>query len=224
MAKLRIYTFPDQVLAQKAKPIHRIEKSHQKLAEDMLETMYEAPGVGLAANQVGILERALVMDTEYDIKDLAEENLTEEEKQLIQPGEIGGGVVLLNKKPIIIFNPEIIYKEGEILFKEACLSVPEYSAEVQRAEKIKIKYQDIDGTEKTLSAEGLQAICIQHEMDHLEGKLFIERLSPVKRDTAKRKLLKQREEREREMEEFGQSSSAHNREEELLLARLKKKI
>lgn len=181
MAKLKIYTFPDPVLSKLAKPIPRVEKAYRKVADDMLETMYSAPGVGLAANQVGILERILVLDTDYDSK--------AQEREIV------------NQKPLILINPEITYKEGEILFEEGCLSVPEYSAEVKRAEKIKIKYTDIDGLEKTLSAEGLQAVCIQHEIDHLNGKLFIERLSAAKKDIAVKKLIRERKERDNEQEE-----------------------
>lgn len=183
MAKLKIYTFPDIVLAKAAQPIARVEKTYHKLADDMLETMYDAPGIGLAANQVGILERILVIDTEYDLPD------TEEGTPV-------------NRKPQIIINPEIIAREGSILFEEGCLSVPEYAAEVKRAEKITLKYQDIDGAEKLLKADGLLAIAIQHEMDHLEGKLFIDRLSPLKKDMAKKRLLRERQEREAEIAEL----------------------
>jgi peptide deformylase len=190
MARLKIYTFPDLVLAQKALPIARVERSYHKLADDMLETMYHAPGIGLAANQVGILERILVIDTEYDMEEL-------EEGQVPAPGgEVVSGSVIFNKKPRIIINPEIIHREGEILFSEGCLSVPEYNAEVRRAEKIKLKYQDVDGLEKTLSADGLMAVAIQHEMDHLDGKLFIDRLSPLKKEMAKKKLKQERAARE----------------------------
>jgi peptide deformylase len=181
MAKLKIYTFPDIVLAKKAEPIARVEKPLHKLADDMLETMYEAPGIGLAANQVGILQRILVLDTDYDIEDAPE------------------GEVIKNRKPQIIINPEIIAREGSILFEEGCLSVPEYNAEVRRAEKIKLQYQDVDGLTKTLSAEGLLAVAIQHEMDHLDGKLFIDRLSLVKKGLVKKQLLKERAERENEL-------------------------
>lgn len=187
MSKLRIYTFPDLVLAQKAKPIERVEKELRTLADDMLETMYFAPGIGLAANQVGILKRILVLDTEYTVEDLPEGAPTP------TGAEVVDGQLVTGKKPKIIINPEIIYREGKIDFKEACLSVPEYSAEVTRSEKIKVQYQDIDGLTKELSAEDLMAVCIQHEMDHLDGKLFIDRLSPLKKEMAKKKLIKERE-------------------------------
>src|SRR4051795_5344712 len=115
MAKLKIYTFPDLVLAQKAAPIARVEKSMYKLADDMLETMYEAPGIGLAANQVGILQRLLVIDTDYDYEELPE--------GVTAPAgvEVFGGGMVTNRKSKIIVNPEIIFKEGTILFAEGCL-------------------------------------------------------------------------------------------------------
>lgn len=179
MSKLKIYTFPDIVLTQTSKPIQRVEKPLHKIADDMLETMYDAPGVGLAANQVGILDRILVLDTEYDVEDSPE-----------------GEPILKNRKPIIVINPEIIDREGSILFSEGCLSVPEYTAEVKRAEKIKLRFQDIDGLTRTLSADGLLAVAIQHEIDHLDGKLFIDRLSSLKKEMAKKRLRRERAERE----------------------------
>lgn len=196
MAKLKIYTFPDAVLAQKALPIPRVEKPLHQLADNMLETMYDAPGVGLAANQVGILQRILVLDTEYENVEI-EEGATPPEG-----AEVVAGKLLVSRRPIIVINPEIIHREGEILFCEGCLSVPEYSAEVKRSEKIKLRYQDIDGLSRTLDAEGLLAVAIQHEMDHLDGKLFIERLSSAKKDLIKKKLLKERAERDSEESDF----------------------
>lgn len=190
MAKLKIYTFPDGVLAQKAAPIARVEKSYFKLADDMLETMYQAPGIGLAANQVGILQRILVIDTEYDLDELKEGETPPE------GAEVVGKEIITNKKPKIIINPEIVLREGSITMAEGCLSVPEYSAEVKRSEKLKLQYQDIDGVTRTLSAEGLLAVCIQHEMDHLEGKLFIDRLSPLKKEMVRKKLKQERIKRE----------------------------
>jgi peptide deformylase len=140
--------------------------------------MYDAPGIGLAANQVGILERFVVIDTDYELEE--------------DSGEVK------NRKPIILINPEIIHKEGSIVFSEGCLSVPEYTAEVKRAEKIKIEYRDVDGLTKTLDADGLLAIAIQHELDHLDGKLFIDRLSPLKKEMVRKKLKHDRALREAE--------------------------
>lgn len=202
MAKLKIYTFPDDVLAKRAMPVERVEKPLHKLADDMLETMYHAPGIGLAANQVGILQRILVIDTEYE---------TEELPEGVEPpagAEVTASGLITNRKPIIVINPEIVLREGNILFSEGCLSVPEFTAEVKRSEKLKVKYQDIDGLTKTLDAEGLLAVAIQHEMDHLEGKLFIDRLSPLKKEMARKKLRKERQEREvDEMALFGGKKS-----------------
>ncbi len=184
MSKLKIYTFPDAILAKKALPIQRVEKSYFQTADNMLETMYEAPGIGLAANQVGLLERLIVIDVDYapDEDDEQAPNPDQETKK---------------KNPIILINPEIIYREGSTITKEGCLSVPDYRSEVKRSEKIKVKFQNIDGLEKELSAEGILAVCIQHEIDHLEGTLFIDRLSPLKKDFAKKKLIKSRREYER---------------------------
>src|ERR1700746_1021122 len=154
MAKLKIFTFPDLVLTKKAAPIERVEKPLHGLADDMLETMYDAPGIGLAANQVGVLQRILVLDTEYE---------TEELPEGVAPPtgvEVAGGAIIKNRKPRIIINPEIVSREGSVLFEEGCLSVPEYNAEVKRAEKIKLQYQDIDGLTKTMSADGLLAVAI----------------------------------------------------------------
>ncbi|MBU6376658.1 MAG: peptide deformylase [Bdellovibrionales bacterium] len=191
MAKLKIYTFPDTVLSQKASPVARVEKSYRRLADDMLETMYEAPGIGLAANQVGLLERIVVVDTDFDVQEVADGI-----DEMPTGAEVTSGGVITNKNPRILINPEILYREGKILFSEGCLSVPEYTAEVERAEKIKLQYLDIDGLTKTLDADGLLAVCIQHELDHLDGKLFIDRLSPLKKKMVKKKLLAERQERE----------------------------
>ena len=144
MAKLKIFTFPDLVLAKKALPVERVEKSYFKLADDMLETMYEAPGIGLAANQVGVLEKLIVVDVDFSPED--------DEGNPLNPDEIEK-----KKNPIILINPEIIYREGSTLTREGCLSVPDYRSEVKRSEIIKVKYQNIDGLEKELSAEGLLA-------------------------------------------------------------------
>ncbi|MDR3605830.1 MAG: peptide deformylase [Oligoflexia bacterium] len=190
MAKLKIYTFPDTVLAQKAAPVARVEKTMYKLADDMLETMYVAPGIGLAANQVGILERIIVLDTDYEYEEL------DEGEEAPAGAEVVAGGIITNRKPRIVINPEIIYREGSILFNEGCLSVPEFNAEVKRSEKIKLRYQDIDGVTRELSADGLLAVAIQHELDHLEGRLFIDRLSPLKKETVKKRLRLERQQRE----------------------------
>ncbi len=194
MAKLKIYTFPDVVLTQKAKPIARVEKAHRKLADDMLETMYDAPGIGLAANQVGILERILVLDVEYDYEELEDELLIPSDAP--KDAEVFGRSLVWRRKPIVLINPVIVRTEGKTAISEGCLSVPEYTAEVPRAKKLSLKYQDLDGLEQTLDADELFAVAIQHEIDHLDGKLFIDRLSPLKKEMAQKKLRKERAERE----------------------------
>ncbi len=195
MAKLKIYTFPDQVLAQKAKPIARVEKSYFKIADDMLETMYAAPGVGLAANQVGLLERILVIDVDYEP--------VEDDDKDSEGAEVVGGVTIRHRKPIIVINPEIVHKEGATSIAEGCLSVPEFTAEVKRSKVVTIKYRDIDGVEKLLTGEDFLAVAIQHEMDHLDGKLFIDRLSPLKKEMVRKRLKQDRELRELEEQMHG---------------------
>lgn len=209
MAKLKIFKFPDIVLSQNAKPIERVEKQFFKLADDMLETMYDAPGVGLAANQVGVLEKILVIDTEYDFEELPEGSPKPE--NLPAGAEVTGGGIIKNRKPLIIINPEIVRKEGIQVFNEGCLSVPEFNAEIKRAAKLTLKYQTIDGLTKTLDAEGLLAVAIQHEMDHLEGKLFIDRLSPLKKEMIKKRLKQERAEREAEELELGETALLKNK-------------
>lgn len=191
MARLKIYSFPDIVLTQKALSISRVDKKYYKLADDMFETMYDAPGIGLAANQVGILERILVLDVEYDYEEF-------EGRPGPAGSEVFGRSVVTNRKPIILLNPEITRKEGKISTSEGCLSVPEFTADVERSKRLSIQYQNIDGLMKTFDAEGLLAVAIQHEMDHLDGKLFIDRLSPLKKELARKKLRKERAERESE--------------------------
>ncbi|MBS1959210.1 MAG: peptide deformylase [Bdellovibrionales bacterium] len=200
MAKLKIYTYPDDVLAQRAKPIDRVEKTYFKVADDMLETMYEAPGIGLAANQVGVLERIIVVDTDYNAVDTDpnDPSKTIDGDPIPADGEVIAGQLVTGKKPLILINPEIIYKEGTASIKEACLSVPGYQSEVKRAEKIKVQYTTIDGLQKVLAADDLQAICLQHEIDHLEGTLFIDHLNNLRRKFAQKKMIQERKERERE--------------------------
>ncbi len=190
MAILKVYKFPDLVLSQKALPIEKIEKSFYQLAEDMLETMYDAPGVGLAANQVGILQRIIVIDTDYDLEEILEGALPPKGAEILH------GSVMKNKNPRVMINPVIALKEGTQLYKEGCLSVPEFTAEIKRAGKLKLQYQDLDGKSKTLLAEGLLAVAIQHEIDHLDGRLFIDRLSPLKKELVKKRLKQERRERE----------------------------
>ncbi len=165
MAILKILEYPHPVLKQKAEPVAKIDDEIKKILSNMLETMYDAPGIGLAAPQIGISKRMLVLDISEN-KD----------------------------NPYIIINPEIIWKSDEVnIYQEGCLSVPEQYADVVRPEKIKLKYQNIDGKEQIIEADGLLATCIQHEMDHLNGVLFIDHLSRLKRNMLVKKLKKLQE-------------------------------
>jgi peptide deformylase len=160
---MKIYTYPEPVLKTVAEPIANINGELQKLIDKMGETMYAAPGIGLAANQVGELKRIIV----YDLNSRT------------------GGPNLS-----VLINPEIVHGEGEIVYDEACLSVIDFSAEVTRQAQIKVRGHDRHGKPVEIEAEGLFAICLQHEIDHLNGKLFIDHISSLKRSLYKRKLQK----------------------------------
>ena len=160
--KMKIYTYPDAILRAMAEPIEEIDEELQKLIESMAETMYSAPGIGLAANQVGVSKQIIV----YDLSPKGERSLS------------------------ILMNPEIVQAEGEIVYEEACLSVIDYSAEVQRSARIKVKGVDQNGNPVDVEAEDLHAICLQHEIDHLNGVLFIDHISSLKRSLYKKKLKK----------------------------------
>lgn len=177
MAILEILTFPNPVLRQKALTVTSFGKDLEKTVADMFDTMYDAPGVGLAANQVGIPGRVAVIDVDYDVE-----------------GEDEKSRKLVGKNPRVFINAEILEKTGSVLFKEGCLSVPGFSELVKRFEKIKVRFQDSHGNTHELETGGLLAVALQHEMDHLEGKLFIDRLSEVKKGLIKNRLLKHRPE------------------------------
>jgi peptide deformylase len=161
MALLNILHYPDPRLRTTAKPVTEFDNGLKTLISDMFDTMYEAPGIGLAATQVNVHKRLLVMDVS-------------EEKN----------------EPKVLINPELLMKEGDEEMDEGCLSVPGYYETVRRAEKISVRAQDADGAFFELTAEGLEAVCIQHEMDHLEGKLFVDYISSLKRDRIRKKLEK----------------------------------
>lgn len=172
MSKLDIITVPDPVLKTKAEPVQRIDADIRRQMDNMLETMYEAPGIGLAANQVNFLNRVLVMDVKY--KDEGEE-----------------------KAPILMANPEIIWKSEEIsVMEEGCLSIPGQFGEVERPADVRVKYIDYDGREQELFADGLLSHCVQHEIDHLDGILFIDYFSRLKRDMMVRKVQKLKKQQE----------------------------
>ncbi|MBT2749439.1 MULTISPECIES: peptide deformylase [unclassified Lysobacter] len=166
MAVLSILEFPDPRLRTKAAavdPARVTQPEFQRLLDDMFETMYECPGIGLAASQVDVHQRFMVID------------VSEEKNQ-----------------PMVFINPEILARDGEQVYQEGCLSVPGIFADVTRANAITVKAVGRDGQPFELSTDGLLAVCIQHEMDHLEGKLFVDYLSPLKREMVRKKLAKQR--------------------------------
>jgi peptide deformylase len=170
MSVLPICTYPDPVLRQKAERVESIDDSVQRLIDDMIDTMYNAPGIGLAANQVGRLLSVLVVDIQREESDL-----------------------------IVLINPEIISSRGKTISEEGCLSVPEYFAKVTRHEEVVVRGVDRHGENIEIAAGGLLAIALQHEMDHLEGRLFIDRMNTVARDIFKRRWKKKlREEKEEE--------------------------
>ena len=165
MAKKKILVVPDPVLRKVSKPVAVINSEIKKLMDDMLETMYAAPGIGLAAVQIGILKRVIVID-------------------LSKAGE--------KKRPLFIVNPEIISKSNDVIsYEEGCLSIPNQFAEVRRPSSCKINFLDYDGKKKEMDADGLLATCIQHEVDHLNGILFIDHLSKLKKDLILKKTKKQ---------------------------------
>jgi len=166
MALLPILEFPDPRLRTKAVPVDAAEvvsPAFQTLLDDMFQTMYEAPGIGLAASQVDVHKRFMVIDVN-------------EEKDA----------------PQVFINPEIVTRQGEQVYQEGCLSVPGIFADVSRADAITVRYLDRQGQPQELSTDGLLAVCIQHEMDHLDGKLFVDYLSPLKREMVRKKLAKLR--------------------------------
>ena len=171
MAIKTILTEPNNILRQVSNPVDHVGEEEQKLMDDMLETMYTAPGIGLAAIQIGIPKRIIIMDISR-------------EKE--------------NKNPLHFINPEIVWKADEdIIYEEGCLSVPNQFAEINRPKECHVKYLDYFGQPQLFKAEGLLATCIQHEIDHLEGILFIDYLSKLKKTMIIKKLSKQKGKSER---------------------------
>ena len=171
MAIKTILTEPNKILRQVSKQVEKVGDEEKKIMDDMLETMYAAPGIGLAAVQIGILRRLVVID--------------------ISKGEE-------KKKPIFLINPSIVYQSKKTsVYEEGCLSLPGQFAEIERPAECTIRYIDYNGKEKELKADGLLATCIQHEVDHLNGILFIDYLSKLKKDMIIKKLVKQKKEIER---------------------------
>ena len=175
MAILRIYETPEPILREISTPVEKVDDEVRALVKDMFETMYDAPGIGLAAVQVGVPKRLLVMD-------------------LQEPEEEGGEPV---RDPRVFINPEILsHSDHEVPYTEGCLSVPDQYAEVMRPDRIRARWLDENGDAHEEELEGLLAVCLQHEMDHLEGVLFIDHLSKLKRDMVLKKLAKARKERQ----------------------------
>ena len=168
MSLRNIVIEPDPILRKKSQVIDKVDDKLRKLLNDMLETMYSAPGIGLAAVQIGILKRLIVIDISK-----------EEEK----------------KNPIFLINPEIIFQSKDTsIHEEGCLSLPGHFAEIERPAECRIKYIDYDGKKQEMKANGLLATCIQHEIDHLNGVLFIDYLSKLKKDMIVKKLIKHKKE------------------------------
>jgi len=163
MAQLKILHYPDNRLRTQAQPVKNVDDQVRQLVADMLETMYAAPGIGLAATQVNVHQQVVVID------------VSEEKDQ-----------------PLCLINPQIIESEGEEESEEGCLSVPDIYDRVRRAELVTVKALDRDGKEFTLKADGLLAVCIQHEIDHLQGNLFVDYLSPLKQQRLRKKIEKSR--------------------------------
>jgi len=176
MAVLEILKFPNPKLKKKSLPVEAIDDDLRRLVLNLAETMYAAPGVGLAAPQVGHSLRLAVID----VTPVAEK-----------------------KNLLVLINPEIISAEGECTWDEGCLSVPDYNEDVKRKEKVVVRYQDLEGKVCEIAAEGLLAIALQHELDHLDGILFIDRISALKRALYRRKLQKEKKEKEKEKEKEG---------------------
>ena len=166
MALLPIITAPDPRLKVLSEPVDAVTDDIRQLMDDMLETMYDAPGVGLAAPQVGVTKRVIVIDTAGSDEDPA---------------------------PMRLANPEVVWESEETkIYDEGCLSLPEYYSDVERPDRVRVRYLNYDGASQEIEVDGLTAVCIQHEIDHLDGILFVDHISRVKREVILRKLTKAR--------------------------------
>jgi peptide deformylase len=181
MAIREIIQLPDPLLREVSKPVERIDGELLALLDDMAETMYDAPGIGLAGIQIGVPLRVVTIDCEKRAED--EENGDGAPRR--------GETAVENRNPIFLINPQIVALSDDIsLYEEGCLSIPDYYAEVERPAGCTVAYLDREGRERTIDATGLLATCLQHEIDHLDGKLFIDLLSRLKRDMVVRKFTK----------------------------------
>lgn len=178
-SELPIFTYPDPVLSTKALPVTVFNKELEKLVEDMLFTMYHAPGIGLAAPQVGKSIRLFVLDVDYD-REVITNSAGKEE------------VRMSNYRPMVFINPEITGTSGTTTYEEGCLSVPGVYEEVKRFQSVHVKFQNLKGEVQEMDCDDMLSICIQHENDHLEGIVFIERLSNLKKNFYKKKMAKEK--------------------------------
>jgi peptide deformylase len=193
MGVLEILTYPNPRLREVSEPVDVFDDKLKKLTQDMIETMYHAHGIGLAAPQVGVLKRVVVIDTrpkDDEGRRYKVEEMAELEKLVTQP--------------LILINPKIIKSQGTITFDEGCLSVPSFYETVERKEVIEVENYDLNGKKYTFKADGLLAICIQHELDHLEGKLFIDRISFLKGKKIKTQIQKHGYPAKKEKSEVGE--------------------
>ncbi|MEL6735712.1 MAG: peptide deformylase [Pseudomonadota bacterium] len=182
MALLPLIHLPDPVLRRVSKPVERVDDDLRTFLDSMLDTMYDAPGIGLAAVQVGEPIRVFTVDCAKRSDDEAEAA-----DDTAQRGETEEE----DRSPIFLINPEIVaFSDDRAIYEEGCLSIPDYYADVERPAACTVKYLDRDGKEQMLEADGLLSVCIQHEMDHLDGKLFIDHLSKLKREMVVRKFTK----------------------------------
>ncbi len=175
--KLKIYTYPSPILKKVAVPVTKSPQDMEELIKNMFYTMYRAPGIGLAAPQIGISERFFVLDVDYNREKIIDESGKET-------------YALSDFNPMVFINPKIIKHEGTTTYQEGCLSVPGIYEDVERHESIEVEFQDIKGNHMILEADGLLAICIQHEIDHLDGIVFIDHLGPIKKNLYLSKLKK----------------------------------
>jgi peptide deformylase len=179
MSRLTILEYPDPRLRTRARPVEQFDAALGRLIDDMFETMYEAKGIGLAATQVDVHRRLIVMDLSAD-----------------------------RSEPLVFINPEILDREGETKTEEGCLSVPGIFDDVQRAARVRLRAQDRAGTVSERDLDAVVSVCVQHEMDHLEGKLFVDYLSDLKRDRIRKKLERERKERAATQQRDGAARSA----------------
>lgn len=183
MAKRQILTYPNPLLREVSAPVKTFDQKLKTLAADMIETMYAASGIGLAAPQIGELQRVLVIDTRPR---LSEEELEKSRYENDDQTELESKI----KQPLVLVNPEIVNGQGKTTFDEGCLSVPSFFETVERFDVVEVKAFDLDGKEFRFTTDGLLAICIQHEMDHLEGTLFIDHISFTKSNKIKNQIKK----------------------------------